>query len=232
MNVVATPRYGKVVEINAMWYNALIIMSQLVKKFERFSKRIEAKKYEELAQRCKESFACKFYNSKKKCLYDFIGDKKVRPNQLFALSLSYPVIDPKSDIAKNIISTVEKKLLNNYGLKTLARGEKGFIDTYEGDSFKRDMSYHQGPTWPWLLGLYYDSLNNIKNAENDKVKKQELENKIIEFREKTKKVFKKEMYERGCIGAISELYDSRTPFSPKGSIAQAWSVAEIFRIIF
>ncbi len=232
MNIVATPRYGKVVEINAMWYNALMIMASLIKKFEKFGRKIEAKKYEELAERCKKSFEEKFYYPRKKCLYDFIGDKKVRPNQLFALSLTYPVIEPDSIMAKNIISTVEKKLLNNYGLKTLAKNEKGFVDIYDGDNFKRDMSYHQGPTWTWLLGLYYNSLINIKNAQTDKDIKQEMENKIMKFKEKTKKTFKKELFERGCIGSISELYDSKTPFEPKGAIAQAWSVAEVFRIIY
>ena len=120
-----------------------------------------------------------------------------------------------------MIETVEKKLLNNYGLKTLAKGEKNYVDTYEGDGFRRDMSYHQGITWPWLLGLYYNALRNMK--EDTKVK---------EFREKVEKTFKKELYENGCIGSISELYDSKRPNLPKGTIAQAWSVAEIFRILY
>ena len=79
----------------------------------------------------KNSFEKEFYNSRRKCLNDVVGDNKVRPNQLFALSLTYPVIDPNSEIAENIINTVEKKLLNNYGLKTLAKGEKGYIDISE-----------------------------------------------------------------------------------------------------
>ena len=229
---IATPRYGKVVEINALWYNALKIMSALTKKCIGIGKRIESKKYEDLAAKCKDAFEIEFYNPKKKCLFDYVGDSKIRPNQLFALSLSYPVIDPKSEIAEQIIETTEKKLLNSYGLKTLAKGEKNYIDVYEGDNFKRDMSYHQGITWTWLLGLYYDSLMNMKLALTDKSKKQKIEEKINKFRTKTEKTFKKEMYERGCIGSISELYDSKTPFSPKGAFAQAWSVAEIFRIIF
>ena len=230
-NFVATPRYGKVVEINSLWYNALMIMAQLTKKFARIGKKLESKKYEEMAEKCKESFEKEFYNPKKKCLYDYLGNAQIRPNQLYALSLSYPVINPNSEIAKNIISVVEKKLLNSYGLKTLAKGEQDYIDVYEGDNFKRDMSYHQGITWTWLLGLYYDALVNMKLAETDKVKKEELTLKINKFKEKTKKTFKKELYERGCIGSISELYDSKTPFEPKGAIAQAWSVAEVFRII-
>ena len=231
-NMVATPRYGKVVEINAMWYNALMIMSGLTKKCAKIGKRIESKKYEKMAEKCRESFLEKFYNENKKCLYDYIGNDEIRPNQLFALSLAYPVVDPTSEIAENIINVVEKKLLNSYGLRTLARGEENYVDIYEGDSFKRDMSYHQGPTWPWLLGLYYDSLMNMKLAETDSTKKKQLEEKITKFKERTYRTFKKEINQRGCIGSISELYDSKMPFEPKGAFAQAWSVAEVFRIIF
>ena len=94
------------------------------------------------------------------------------------------------------------------------------------------MSYHQGPTWTWLLGLYYDTMMNMKLSETDNERKLELEEKIKKFKQKIYKTFKKEIYERGCIGSISELYDSKTPNEPKGAIAQAWSVAEVFRIIF
>ncbi len=227
-----TPRCGKVVEINALWYNALKIMEELTKKYERIGKRLLSKKYADMAEKCKESFNKEFYNIKKKCLYDVIGDGKVRPNQLFALSLTYPVVEPNSEIAENIITVVEKKLLNNYGLKTLAKGDKNYVEVYEGDGFKRDASYHQGITWPWLLGLYYNSLKNIKNSKKDKEKRKELETKIDDFKKKVEKVFSKEIVERGCIGTISELFDSKTPYLPKGAFAQAWSVAEIFRIVF
>ena len=236
-NFIATPRYGKVVEINAMWYNALMIMADLTKKCVGLGRKFEKKKYEEMAEKCKKSFESTFYNPKKKCLYDDVGNNgeknvQIRPNQLFALSLRYPVIDPISEKGQNIIKVVEKKLLNSYGLKTLAKGEENYVDVYEGDNFKRDMSYHQGPTWTWLLGLYYDTLVNMKKAEKDNKKSAEIQEKIDKFKEKTYKTFKKEIYERGCVGSISELYDSKTPFEPKGAFAQAWSVAEIFRILF
>ncbi len=229
---VFTPRFGKVVEINALWYNALKIMEELSRKYEKIKKIITSRKYAELAEKCKNSFEKEFYNSRRKCLNDVVGDNKIRPNQLFALSLTYPVIDPNSEIAENIINTIEKKLLNNYGLKTLAKGEKGYIDIYEGDAFKRDASYHQGITWPWLLGLYYDSLKNMKNSFKTKAKKAIMEEKINDFKTKTQKTFSKEVLESGCIGSISELYDSKLPHLPKGAPAQAWSVAEVFRIIF
>lgn len=227
-----TPRCGKVVEINALWYNALKIMEAFSKKYEKVGKKIASKKYADMALKCKESFEKEFYNSKRKCLYDVVGDSKIRPNQLFAISLTYPVIDPSSEIARNIISVVEKKLLNSYGLKTLAKGEKNYVDVYEGDNFKRDASYHQGITWPWLLGLYYNCLRNMKAFEKDKDKRKVLAEKIEEFRMKTQKTFRKEIIERGCIGSIAELHDSKTPYLPKGAFAQGWSVAEIFRIIF
>ncbi len=229
---VVTPRYGKVVEINALWYNALKIMENLSKKCEGIGKKLISKKYGDMAETCKESFVKEFYNSKKRCLYDVIGDGKVRPNQLFALSLTNPVIDPNSEIASEIIDTVEKKLLNNYGLKTLAKGEKNYVDVYEGDGFRRDMSYHQGITWPWLLGLYNDAIRNMYNFETDKDKKKELKTKLDSFKKKVEKTFTKEINEVGCIGSISELYDSKKPNLPKGAFAQCWSVAEVFRIIF
>lgn len=227
-NYVVTPRNGKTVEINSMWYNALKIMEELTAQFETKAK---ANKYKKMAEECQKSFTEKFYNKRRKCLYDVLGDSKIRPNQLFSLSLTYPVIDPKSEIAKEMFETVTKKLLNNYGLKTLAKGEENYIEVYEGDSFKRDISYHQGITWPWLLGPYYDSFKKILEAENSKTKKKELQEEYNKFVKSVKDTFKKEFKEGKTIGGISELYDSKKPFESKGAIEQAWSVAEVFRII-
>ena len=224
----ATPRNGKAVEINSLWYNSLMIMADLTDKI---GKKSDVKKYKDLARKCKKSFNEKFYNPKRKCLYDVLGDNKIRPNQLFSLSLTYPVVEPNSEQAYNIINVVEKKLLNNYGLKSLAKGEPNYIEIYEGDSFKRDMSYHQGITWTWLLGLYFDALKNMIKAEKRKTYKAKLEEKLKTFVEKTTKTFEKEVEQRGCIGSISEIYDSVKPFAPKGAIAQGWSVAEILRIV-
>ena len=224
--VPATPRNGKPVEINAMWYNALKIMSELSKqKDDKTSKA----KYDKMALKCKKSFVEKFYNKKRKCLYDVLGDGKIRPNQLFALSLSYPVLDVNSEEAESMFEVVTKKLLNPYGLKTLAKGEENYIEVYEGNDFKRDFSYHQGITWTWLLGLYYDCLK--KFATNRKTNKNEYEERLKTFRKQVTETFSKEMNERGCIGSIAEIFDSKKPYEPKGAIAQAWSVAEVFRII-
>ncbi len=222
-----TPRNGKVVEINALWYNALMTMEELSSIFE--GKRI-AKEYKELADKCKESFIEKFYNEKKKCLYDVIGDGKIRPNQLFALSLTYPILEIESEIAKNVISTVEKKLLTKYGLRTLAKGEPNYVEIYEGDSLKRDLSYHQGPVWPWLLGLYYDALRNLMNT-SDEEQKEKIAKKIKKLKKDTKETFMKALYEDGVMGSIAEIYDTQEPYQGKGTTAQGWSISEVYRII-
>ena len=222
-----TPRNGKTVELNALWYNALKIMARLA---ERFDDKDSCKKYLNMAEKTQKSFKAKFYNKDKKCLYDVIGDQKIRPNQLFAISLSHPVIENK-EIARQIIEIVEEKLMTPYGLKTLAKGEDCYVEKYEGAPYKRDMSYHQGIVWPWLFGLYYDGLKNLIIMEKDRRKREELEGKLKGFIEKVSLTFEVEMTQRSSIGTISEIYDSCKPYEERGAFAQAWSVAEIFRII-
>ncbi len=225
---VFTPRNGKAVELNALWYNALRIMQELSNTYEN---KEELNKYKEMAEYTKISFTNKFYNKRRKCLYDVLGDGKIRPNQLFSLSLSFPVIEPDSEIAKNIINVTDKKLLTTHGLKTLAKGEPNYVENYEGDSFKRDASYHQGPVWPWLLGLYYNALKNMIKIETNKTKKQELTDKLEEFCKTIEDNFLVSLDSDGVIGSIGEIYDTKEPYSSKGAPAQAWSVAEVFRII-
>lgn len=227
-NIVVTPRNGKAIEINALWYNALKIMESFANLYK---EKELSKKYAELAKKCKESFIKKFYNKKRKCFDDLVGDNSIRPNQLFAIGLHYPVVEPNSVEAKTAFETVTKKLLTPYGLKTLAKGEKCYREIYEGDQIKRDMGYHQGITWPWLLGIYSDSFLNIISAEKNKTKKKELEEQYSKFAQNVEDTFYNEMYNRSTVGSISELYDSAKPYEAKGAFAQAWSVAEVFRII-
>ena len=141
------------------------------------------------------------------------------------------MLNPNSKEAKDVFETVTKKLLNSYGLKTLAKGEKNYVETYEGDGFRRDFSYHQGITWTWLLGLYYDSLKKLAESNRSKLEKDMYKELLNKFVENVTKTFSKEISERGCIGSIAEIYDSKRPYLPKGAVAQAWSVAEVFRII-
>ncbi len=218
--VPATPRNGKAVELNAMWYNALKVMEDLSKHFKK-----PYSKYKLLAEKCKKSFGEKFYNPKKKCLYDVLGDDRIRPNQIFAISMTYPIIDINSEIAKELFITVTKKLLNKYGLKTLASEEEGFEAIYEGSPNKRDSIYHQGPTWPWLLGPYYDALKKLAGNHRD------LEKTLIQFKLNVATTFTKELTKGNTVGSISEIYDSVNLSEGKGAFAQGWSVSEVFRIL-
>lgn len=226
--IAVTPRNGKPVEINAMWYNALKVMQELANKNKDKNK---VKKYQKMATKCKSTFESKFYNKKRKCLFDVLGDGKIRPNQLFALSLTYPVLEPTSAEAKEMFETVTKKLLNSYGLKTLAKGEENYVEVYEGDGARRDFSYHQGITWAWLLGLYYNALKKLAASSKTKTEKAKYEKQLKDFVQDVTKTFSKEVFERGCVGSIAEIYDSKKPHLPKGAVAQAWSVAEVLRII-
>ena len=225
---VVTPRCGKVVEINSLFYNGLKIMEELALRYDTIE---VSEKYRKLAKKLKKAFKEKFYNKEKKCLYDVLGDDKVRPNQLFALSLSFNVIDPDSDIAKQIIEKVDNELLNDFGLQTLSKYDEQYVDVYIGDPFKRDSSYHQGITWPWLLGLYYNALKNIsKNAKTKKDKEFYL-NKLNELVNRTIKAFYNELKDNSSVDTISEIYDSVYPFRARGCFSQAWSISEILRII-
>ena len=185
-----TPRNGKAVEINALFYNALKIMQELNKHW---NKKIPQLEYSYIAKKCKKSFEKYFYNSEKKCLYDVIGDDKIRPNQLYAIGLSYPILDCDKEQAKNTFVTVTEKLLNNYGLMTLAKGEEGFSPKYEGGPYERDLVYHQGTTWPYLLGIYYGALKNLIKAEEDPKIKKTLNNTLSNFKLNVANVYTNEI---------------------------------------
>lgn len=264
-----TPRNGKAVEINALWYNALRVMEEINAHYKKALSKIE---YSYLAKKCKASFIEKFYNEEKRCLYDVIKvgknefetydvgvDDKIRPNQIYALGLTFPVMDLESEKAKNVFITVTEKLYNKYGLKTLAEDEEGYAPVYEGNGPERDKIYHQGITWVWLLGPYYDALKNLINAETNEEAKEKLEETLTQFKITTANTFVNEINKGNTIGSIAEVYDSKDPDPTiiklrklgnddierdeiswtreknekrgKGAFAQAWSVSEVFRII-
>ena len=116
-----------------------------------------------------------FYKRKNKCLYDVLGSEEIRPNQLFALSTTYPVMILTNEKAKETLKTITKELYTKYGLATLSSKDKKYVAIYEGDSFKRDMSYHQGITWPWLSGIYIAAFKTIIKNEKNKTEKKKLE---------------------------------------------------------
>ncbi len=193
---VVTPRNGKVVELNSLWYNALKTMEYLTKKFD---EKELSDDYKKMAKEHKKVFEEKFYNSSKKSLYDVLGDTKIRPNQLFSIATTYPVINPASDIGKTIFETAKKKLLTKCGLRTLAKEEEGYIAEYQGNSYERDRSYHQGISWVWLLGLYADALENIINYEKDRIEKEKYIIEKEKLIENVHGVFKKELYHKECV---------------------------------
>lgn len=213
---VVTPRHGKPVEIEALWINALSILSDLLK---RAGKVAEASNIAARATQAKERFVELFWNAELSCLYDVVEDDRkdasIRPNQIFALSLPYPLL-PK-DKARGVLAIVEEKLLTPYGLRSLAPDDPSYRGRYEGDPSSRDFSYHQGTVWSWLLGPYCDALVKTNGAVG-KTKAR----KIIEG-------LTPHLGEAG-LGTISEIFDGDVPHAPRGCPAQAWSVGEALRV--
>ena len=215
---VVTPRMGKPVEIQALWYNALRIYSGLLKLNK---DEVKAAEYNNKAELTKDSFNKLFWNKPDNYLFDVIddnniADKTLRPNQLFAISLPFVLIEDEK--AKQVLRIVEDQLYAPVGLKSLPANDPHYIPVYGGDQWHRDSSYHQGTVWSWLLGPYIDAIIKVRGKEG---KSQAL--KIIQD-------FKYHLNE-GCIGSVSEIFDADEPHHPRGCIAQAWGVAELLRVI-
>lgn len=212
---VFTPRNGKAVEINALWYNALKVMETLATRFGEASEQ-----YRELADRARASFADTFWNAEKKCLYDVVGDSgpddSVRPNQIIALSLTNTMLDREKE--ELILETVWDKLYTTFGLRTLSPDSPDYKGTYGGGPYRRDEAYHQGTVWPWLLGHFITAYLKV-NGYSGKSRKVAM--KLLE-------PFRSHL-EDACIGQISEVFSGSDPMLPGGCCAQAWSVAEILR---
>ncbi len=212
---VVTPRMGKAVEINALWYNALSIYATLL---ELNGNAEEAISTFEKAALAKKSFNEQFWNNEKGYLYDVIdGDKKddsLRPNQLFAISLPFSLIDREK--SRSILKIVTVKLYTLVGLRTLSPDDPSYVSCYEGNAHQRDACYHQGTVWSWLLGPYIDALAKLGSSPS--LLKNVIDNFIYHLNE-------------ACLGSVSEIFDAEFPHHPKGCVAQAWAVAEILRVI-
>ncbi|MEM6628808.1 MAG: amylo-alpha-1,6-glucosidase [Bacteroidota bacterium] len=214
---VVTPRIGKAVEINALWYNAWKIYGILLGGS---GDECQAQEAFDRANAIRKSFFETFWNPDKNCLYDYVnGDYKdpaVRPNQLFAISLPFMLLDMNQ--ARKVLRIVEDKLYTRVGLRSLAPDDPMYLHKYQGNQYKRDAAYHQGVVWSWLLGPFVDALVKVKGEKGRKQAFTVVEN------------MKSHMGDAG-MGSLSEIFEGEAPFAPKGCIAQAWSIAELLRVI-
>ncbi len=213
---VVTPRRGKAVEINALWFNALTVLAQWIKQ-ERGPE--AAARYEAMAAKAKESFNQRFWNEAKSHLYDAVGEKgdppdaSLRPNQILAISLPNPVLDPAR--WRQVVDVVAETLLTPLGLRSLAPEHPDFKPTYHGDLRTRDAAYHQGTVWSWLIGPFIDAWLKVHPGEQQRARG--LLHGLVAH------------LGQACVGSVSEIFDAKAPFSPRGCIAQAWGVAELLR---
>jgi len=216
----ATPREGKAVEVQALWYNALKTLEFLAKKFRETN---EAEKFASLAEKARVSFNEKFWNSEKNCLFDVVdvqdrGDPSVRPNQILAVSLDFTMLDKAK--SRMVVDVVRRELLTPYGLRTLAKSDPRYVGVYQGDRRSRDLAYHNGTVWPWLLGSFTKACLKVEGY-GEYAREYAFKNFLAPLL--TQQVF------RAGVGNVSEIFDGDPPHTPRGCIAQAWSVAEPLR---
>ena len=213
-DLVVTPRHGKPVEINALWYNALCILEYLSKKFNE-----DNSEYHKLSLKVKESFNNRFWCEKNNCLLDVVDedDDKIRPNQLWAVSLPFSILDREKE--KMIVDTCYKHLYSTYGLRSLSFMDKDYKNKYIGKLIDRDKAYHMGTTWGFLIGPFitsYCKVNDYSKETLEKAKEMCL-------------VFEDHMRD-GCINGIAEIFDGQFSSTGRGTYTQAWSVSEVLRV--
>jgi predicted glycogen debranching enzyme len=212
---VVTPRRGKAVEINALWYNALCLLAKWLDRSAEAGKAADLARQAELTRR---SFNQRFWNPATNCLFDVVDgesgdDASVRPNQLLAIALPHPVLNPER--WKSVLDKCVDTLLTPLGLRSLAPGEPGYVARYDGDLRARDAAYHQGTVWGWLVGPLVDAWLRAR-PEDRRTARAFLDGFVAHLHE-------------ACVGAISEIFDAEAPYRARGCAAQAWSVAEVLR---
>jgi len=213
MDTKFTPRAGKAVEINALWHGALCLMAQWAGELG--DQPVEFGRH---ADNVRDSFRTRFWNAKRDCLRDLLDDERIRPNQIFAVSLPYNLLDKQQQQA--VVRVVHHELLTAAGLRTLERNDPDYKSRYEGSPEQRDAAYHQGTVWPWLLGPFVDAYLTACGRTG----------KNLEYCRKLVERLETEAAGEGCLGAIAEIYDADEPRHPRGCPAQAWSMAEIARL--
>lgn len=213
---VVTPRHGKPVEINALWYNALCIMNDLSQRFQD-----NDSSYLKLSEQVRASFQAEFWNPNQNCLYDVIEkdqkDDSLRPNQIYSIALPYSLLTSEQE--KAVVATVYEELYIGCGLRSLSGKHPDYHGIYCGSLPKRDAAYHQGTAWSFLLGGFISAFLKINNHSAESIG--EALTLLAPIR--------KHLTDTGCIGSISEIFDGDTPHTPRGCYAQAWSVGEILR---
>ena len=215
---VVTPRHGKPVEIQALWYNALRVMEELAERFKEPQAKME---YAAMADRARASFNELFWNEQAGCLYDVVSgenrDASIRPNQVFAISLTHSILAEHR--AASVLRIVERELVTPRGLRTLSPADPNYTGRYEGGPASRDRAYHQGTVWPWLMGPYLTAYVKTFGRETGR-----------NFATTWLADFEEHLHE-ACLGQVSEIFDGDAPHLPRGCVAQAWSVAELLRAL-
>jgi predicted glycogen debranching enzyme len=211
---VVTPRRGKAVELNALWYNALCLMQTWTQRYGGG----DDLPFAEHAQRARESFNARFWYAEGGYLYDVVDGERgheacCRPNQVFAISLPHPILDRTR--WEPVMKVVRERLLTPVGLRSLAPGDPDYKARYYGDLRARDAAYHQGTVWGWLIGPYIDAELKLPGADRTALRAllAGIETHLDD----------------ACVGQISEVFDAEPPYLPRGCVAQAWSVAEVLR---
>ena len=219
-DTVFTPRYGKPVEIEALWYHALRIMARLQTEIGA-EPQPTTPDYSALADQARAGFQARFWYAEGGYLFDVIdgpdvpADASLRPNQIFALSLEPDLVDAEQ--ARSVLDVVRRELLTPVGLRSLAPIDGRFVGVYTGNVARRDASYHQGPVWTWLIGAYGDAARRWEGLDQAGIRR------LLEPLQRQLAV--------DCAGTLNEIFDGVAPFWPKGCFAQAWSVAEVLRLL-
>jgi predicted glycogen debranching enzyme len=211
---VVTPRIGKPVEINALWYNLLRTLAEFLRKRDDFA----ADRYDQLADQARDSFRRRFIRSDVDHLADVVdgpdgGDWTLRPNQIFAVSLPYPLLE--GDEARRVVDSTAQALLTSYGLRSLDPDHVAYKGTYTGTPVERDSVYHQGPVWIWPIGAYAEAHYRVYGDKDAALALlRPIEHHLRD----------------ACLGSVSEILEGDPPHLPRGAVAQAWSVAEVLRV--
>jgi predicted glycogen debranching enzyme len=215
---VVTPRRGKPVEINALWHNALWLLHGWMA---RAGRGVLAEELAHEARRCRESFNAKFWNPRRNCLYDVVdgeagNDDACRPNQLLAIAVRHPPLEQSRWAA--VVEVASAALLTPFGLRTLSRDHPDYRPRYYGALRERDGAYHQGTVWPWLMGPFIDAWLKVHpdDGEGARTLLAPLLGHIMES---------------SCVGSVCEIFDAEPPYTARGCVAQAWSVAELARLV-